>query len=126
MAYQLNRKMNARGSVEEACLFVEQWTGREAVKSGGKHAAVKTVASECRVPFAFIRKLLQPSRRPKTIATASWMRLHDGYLRYCRAQISALEKEIARVEALDPVDHDAARALVDHAKALVDRLTPWL
>ena len=119
MAYVLNQNLN--GTVEQAASLISELVAREEQKSGGKDAAAKTLSNRYRLPYGIIRALLQPSRRPKTIDACFWFRLHDGYLSYCRNQIYELQCEIERVERLGASD-EPAKALVDKAQALIDRL----
>lgn len=88
--------------------------------------ALREVASDSRVGFSQLRRLIHPSRRPKSVSLDLWQRLSDCYVRFLRRELSRLQTEIARVEALRGADDAALRELVDEAEALARRIKDHL
>lgn len=104
-------------AVSVATAMVSLNRGRHATEQ----AAVSATASQSGLPASVVRRLVQPSRRPKAIAVHIWERLQSGYIRLLRRQLGELENEIRRVEALGPSDR-AVQDLLDEATALQDRI----
>lgn len=96
---------------------------RDFVKQSRGHYETDTaaIARRAHVSPAAIRRFVQPSRRPKSVSLELWQRLRAAYSEFLRGQVAALERDIARVEALDPADR-ALRDLAAEAEALARRI----
>lgn len=112
--------------VDEAISFVTILVNAKRGYGGNKTQIFKQVAAEAKVGSTEIRKLYQPSRRPKEIGHGVWQRIAARYLAFIRAELAKLETEIARVEALDHLDDSARADLVGKAEALIARLNTSL
>lgn len=84
-------------------------------------AAIAAIARKAHVSPAALRRFVQPSRRPKSVSLELWQRLRTAYSEFLRGQVAALERDIARVEALDPADR-ALRDLAAEAEDLARRI----
>lgn len=112
--------------VDEAISFVTILVNARRECGGNKAQIFKQVASEAKVGASEIRNLYQPSRRPKIVGHGVWLRIHDRYCAFLRCELAKLETEIARVEALDNLDHGTRADLVGKAEALITRINQSL
>jgi hypothetical protein len=105
--------LNAARSVEMAAAIATDFT----TLTGG-HLVASQRAGIDRHAF---QRLTQASRRPKTIAVDLWCRLIDAYSKHLRRELSRIEAEIRRVDALGaPVR--PLEDLADEADAIADRI----
>ena len=112
--------------VREATRLVTELVNAKRGTSGGTHAAIRTVSVECNITAAQVRRLLQPSRRPKDVGLGIWLRITHAYRRYLLRQIAALEQELRVMEALGNVDPRTAGDLAAEAEALRRRIKKHL
>lgn len=112
--------------VDEAISFVTILVNAKRGCGGKKTQIFKQIAAEAKVGASEIRKLYQPSRRPKDIGYGVWQRIAARYRSFLRAELGKLETEIARVEALNLLDDSARADLVGKAEALVSRINTSL
>lgn len=105
--------LNAARSVEMAAAIATDFTAL----TGGHLVAAQRAGID---RHAF-QRLTQASRRPKHIAVDIWCRLVDAYARHLRRELSRIEAEIWRVDALGsplvPLED-----LADQADAIADRI----
>lgn len=74
-------------------------------QQGGTARAIEEVARYASVTESDIRRLVQPSRRPKIVSLDLWGHLWGAYLAYLERELRRLEAEVARVQALGPAHH---------------------
>ena len=118
---KMNQFSNTSG-VDEAIKCVTILVNARRDRGGKKAQIFKQVASEAKVGTTEIRNLYQPSRRPKEVGHGVWRRIRNAYCNYLRTELSKLETEIARVEALDHLDRRTRADLVGKAEALITRI----
>lgn len=106
--------LNAARSVQLAAAIATDFTA-----ACGGHAYVASQRSG--IDRQAFKRLTQPSRQPKSIAVDLWCRLVEAYAKHLRRELSRIEAEIRRVDALGarvrPLED-----LLDEADALADRL----
>lgn len=124
--YEWDQLRCGNTGVEAAIRLTTELVELKRGPAGGTQAAIRSVAGECRLSPAIIRKFVQPSRRPKDVGLAVWDRLWRSYAQYLRREIARLENDIRRIEALGNADRRAAQHLVDEAEALVRRIKSYL
>jgi hypothetical protein len=105
--------LNAARSVEMAAAIATDFT-----KLTGGHIVASQRAGIDRHAF---QRLTQASRRPKQIAVDVWCRLVDAYARSLRRELSRIEAELRRVDALGATTRPL-EDLRDEADALADRI----
>lgn len=120
------RSLSASALVHEAAEQTDRLVARTLETEGGnRDEAIGRISTQARVPRTVLRSLLQPSRRPKSLAGHWLLRIRGFYLAHLRKQLRALQLEIQRIEALEPSD-GAAQACLDDAKALVAEIEALL
>jgi hypothetical protein len=105
--------LNAARSVEMAAAIATDFT----TLTGGYIAA----AQRSGIDRHAFQRLTQASRRPKQIAVDVWCRLVDAYARSLRRELSRIEAELRRVDALGATTRPL-EDLADEADALADRI----
>lgn len=105
--------LNAARSVEMAAAIATDFTALT-----GGHLVASQRAGIDRHAF---QRLTQASRRPKHIAVDLWCRLIEGYAKHLRREISRIEAEIRRIEALG-APLGPLEDLLDQADAVSDRI----
>lgn len=123
MQYRTHQFPNA---VSEATRLVTELVIAKRGPSGGTDAAIRTVAKDCQITRAQVRRLFQPSRRPKEVGLGLWLRICTAYRRYLEREIGRLEQDLRRVEALGNIDPRTADALANEAEALIARIKQHL
>lgn len=122
-AYSAKAATGVDEAITRVTLLVNSRRGRDGTT---KQQAFRQVATESHLSSAEVRKLYQPSRRPKQIGLGVWHAISGAYFRFLRHEISKLEAEINRVEALDGLDLRTRDDLVGKAQALIARITQSL
>lgn len=120
------RRNQFQYGVAEAIRLVTELVNARRTTSGGTHAAIRTVATDCNITAAQVRRLLQPSRRPKDVGISVWLRITNAYRRYLLRQIAELEQELRVMAALGNVDPRTAGDLAAEAEALRRRIKKHL
>lgn len=123
MAYQSNQ---FQSGVSEAIRRVTELVLSKRVTSGGTNEAIRTVARDCNISAAQVRRLFQPSRYPKDIGVGLWLRIAGAYRRYLLHEIGKLEAELRRVEAMGNIDPGTVQDLAAETEALVRRIKQHL
>ncbi len=122
--YQFGKDDGVDKAVNVASDFVTAMKGSN--NAGSVEEAVRVVAHKSGIGQAFVLRLIQPSRRPKSVDVGIWSRLVHAYLKYLRLQHRELEIKIKLVESLARSDQAAVRDLLDEATALQDRIKALL
>lgn len=84
--------------------------------------ATQAAARECSIGLPILKRLLQPSRRPKRV---SWEILHSlrgAYLRVLRREVERMSTEIVRMEAMGFSDNAAIQNLADEARMVLAQI----
>lgn len=123
MAYRQNQ---FQYDVGEAVSIVSALVLAKRGPSGGTDAAIRTVAQDCKVSKADIRRLFQPSRRPKDVRHGLWLRITSAYRRYIEAELQRLERAKFLLDALDHGDPAARAELAIEAENLARRIRQHL
>lgn len=126
--YQSEKRIGGSGVARAAAVATE--FVKEVKKgdddAGSVRKAATAVAKQSGIGKAFILRLVQPSRRPKSIDWDVGTRLVEAYLKYLRRQHRELEIKIKLVEALAGSDRASVRDLLHEAEALQNRIKALL
>lgn len=124
MRYEANQISDA--GVRQASRLVTEMIQARRGHAGGTDAAIRSIARDCRVTPAQVRRYFQPSRRPKDIGLGLWGRLWAGYVRYLETRIASLEQNLLRLRARGDIDPRACEDLAAEAEALIGRIRQHL
>ena len=97
---KLSLFQNASTAVEQAASIATNLVAVCRGNHGTTQSAVRLAASRTGVTEVAIRKLVQPSRKPKSVSVDLWSRLIDGYSAHLHGELSRIEAELARLKAL--------------------------
>jgi len=106
--------LNAARAVQMAAAIATDFTALT-----GGHSLV--AAQRAGIDRQAFRRLTQASRQPKHIAVDFWCRLVDAYARSLRRELSRIEAEIRRVDALG-IGARPLEDLLDETDRLRDRI----
>lgn len=123
MAYLSNS--NQYGVITAIGLVTELVLARRGT-SGGTNAAIRTVARDCNISPAQVRRLFQPSRRPKQVGYDIWLRICRGYRGYIERELQRLESSRRILDTLDEYDPAARAKLAAEAENLARRIRQHL
>lgn len=115
-----------KDGVGEAIRLVTELVIAKRGQCGGTQAAIRTVAKDCSISAADVRRLMHPSRRPKDVRLGLWLRLSAAYRRYLAREISRLEHEVRALESLGNIDPRTAEDLACEAQAVIRRIKQHL
>lgn len=104
-------------TVERACDIARSLFNHARGHHDTDAATVRTIARRAHLTPAEVRRLLQPSRRPKDVRLGVWQRLLGAYRAYLQRELVDLQNEIARLDHLEP-DDAALQDLLHQARAL--------
>lgn len=105
--------------VAEARDIAKRFVAARSESAGGQERAISAVAIASRVGENDVRKLVFPSRTPKTITVGVWRRLMRTYLVYLDRKILEVENERRRVQAMADPHPRAVQALLRKAEAII-------
>ena len=123
MEYQSSQFVNP---VTHAITLITQLVLEKRSRCGGTNAAIRTVAQDCQISTAQVRRLFQPSRHPKEIGAGLWLRISSAYRRHLQREIARLEADLRRLYALGNIDPGTVQDLRVEAEALIARLKQHL
>lgn len=115
------RVWNAATAVEKAAGIAASYLQSCRGPHGTTQSAVRLAASRSGLTEVAIRKLVQPSRKPKSIGLDIWTRLVDAYSQHLYGELSRIEAELQRLHALGAPE-GALADLLDRADALADEI----
>lgn len=126
MQYDTLQNLKTSNGVAVASYIAEKFTKRLSTSTGDKTNAVRRLSIKAGVAAGFINRLLQPSRRPKTVDADILAKLKRAWLADIALQISELELEAQRLREISDVGDSAVTAALAKAEALCAELKQLL
>lgn len=98
-------------TVEQAALIATKLVASCRGQNETQQSALRLAARRAGVDAGALRRLVQPSRQPKSVSVDLWSRLVDGYSAHLHGELCRIEAELQRLSAMGAPD----RALADLA-----------